>query len=94
MKVLNKIEKQRQVECNCGAVLGYTIEDVKTGAFGCAYVVCPECYKEVDIDDDDLNKKITVDNVEFPKDFSNCKDASDVCNVRINGWIKGGAAYA
>ena len=59
-----------EVECKrCGSLLRVERSDAHTGALGCAYVTCPVCMEEIEIDQDDWDKRITKDNLEFPRDF-------------------------
>lgn len=64
------INKTYQVDCDtCGCIFECEKEDVFTGAYGCAYAVCPCCGERAYIEDEDLEKNITPENLVYPDDF-------------------------
>lgn len=81
MKVLDERTENR-VKCyGCGANLLFDKLDVKTGAYGAAYVDCPVCGYEVLIDDEKFDKELNSTNIEFPKDFAHTYSKNCTVNV-------------
>lgn len=72
----------RKIVCeHCGSELEYDKNDMKIGVFGCAFLNCPLCNNEIDIDEAGID--LTIDNVEFPTHFyrtSEDNGAVDCCN--------------
>jgi hypothetical protein len=85
MKILNKKVHNNVAKCDCGTELEYTKEDVQTGEFGCAYIICPEC--QTDILLNEYCKLLTIDNVEYPKDFANFGDGKVLSDTEIQEYI-------
>lgn len=59
----------RQKCGSCGCEFEYQKEDIDHGAFGCAYVVCPECSSKGNIEIED-DFELTAENVKFPQHFA------------------------
>ena len=74
----------RKILCECcGSELEYEKEDIRIGAFGCAYIDCPLCDSDNALYDGDCELTLTKDNVEFPAHFwHTCveRGAVDCCN--------------
>lgn len=86
-KKVKIIEKSKQIQCNCGTTLEYDDIDIKTGAYGFPYVVCPKCEQQIEIDNEPY-KKITTENINFPDDFYYFGDGFHMKDNEINEWIK------
>ena len=83
----------RDVDCpKCDMRFELFKEDVTTGALGYAYMKCPACEEKIYTDDlgmdDSWNKTITSENIEFPKDFSDCENAVKVSDEETTKRIK------
>lgn len=94
MRVLNKpvINNLYRETCDkCGAELEFSQEDIFSGAFGCAYVLCPVCNNSVwagQATEDGLGKTLTVENISFPQDFADSGNAVKIGDEEINEIIK------
>lgn len=72
----------------CNARLEFEPSDVQTGEFGCGYIVCPECGHKIYLDDPKFDKKVTHDNIKFPKDFWHMdKNAVEISDEEIQRWV-------
>ena len=93
---VNPYPRKALCEC-CGSELEYEESDVKIGAFGCAYVVCPLCDSNSFVYDSEKEVTLTKDNVKFPTHFwHTCKEngAVDVCNnEEIKKRIRNGIEF-
>jgi hypothetical protein len=85
MKIIE--QKSKQIQCNCGTTFEYDDIDIKTGAYGFPYVVCPKCEQQIEIADEPY-KKISKENINFPDDFYYFGDGFHVEDNQINEWIK------
>lgn len=75
-------------ECGyCGTVFEYEREDVRTGAYGCAFVECPHCGEEIDTSNEGCEKKLTQKNLVYPDDFFICKNAVEISDEKVRGMI-------
>lgn len=88
----------RMMYCDgCASELEYEEEDVKTGAFGCACVICPLCGESNFIDESEKVITLTKDNVEFPTHFYHTSvetGAVDLCdNKNVRDAIRKGINY-
>ncbi len=86
--------KIQQIEANtyprktlcehCSSELEYEKNDIRVGAFGCAYIDCPLCGGEICLyDESDNELTLTRYNIEFPTHFwHTCSErgAVDCCN--------------
>lgn len=54
---------------HCASELQYEEDDIEIGMYGCAFVRCPCCGREIYIDDEEHNLVLTMDNIEFPTHF-------------------------
>lgn len=78
-----------RIRCeNCQSVLDVEQQDIKTKGLGIAFVTCPVCGKETTDGLDDFDKNLTVDNIEFPKDFFSFKDGVELNSDEIKTYIK------
>lgn len=94
MKILynpnEKKEATYKISCdNCKAELEATINDLKYGEFGCAYVTCPCCTNNTYIDEAD-GLILTKDNIEFPDHFFKFSKSSEIDSNEVKQWIKTG----
>ena len=79
-----KIYKQMCDEC-C-AELEFEYEDTYEGALGARYIKCPECNREVLIEEIE-GLALTQHNIEFPKHFFG-PDGVDISNDEIQKWVR------
>ena len=88
MRVINKIEENgKPAECLCGAELEYLPSDMHEGAYGCMYITCPVCEKEILLDDEDP-VELTAETLEWPKHFSLPADTDvKVTDATIQRWM-------
>jgi len=88
LKVINRNDTAYYATClKCSAELEFTKEDVSTGEFGCAYVTCPVCGEKVNIENEELYKKLTIDNIQFPQDFHYGENAVHIKDEEVNKFI-------
>lgn len=79
----------RQITCeNCGSELEIETDDIKIGAYGCAYVRCPVCGNDISNGLDDKDKDVTIDNIVFPDNFASYKDGIDFPNEEVTRRVK------
>jgi len=87
-RVMKNHPKGKQARCErCNALLEYLNEDVETGAFGCAYVVCLNCGHKTYLDEEE-GKLLTIKNIKFPKDFTDHGEGINIDDIEINEWVK------
>lgn len=86
MKILNRKIHNKTVICDCGTELEYSNEDIITGQFGCAYIVCPECQSSIWLENEE-GKTLTINNIEYPKDFSKYGDGNILFDYEIQMLI-------
>lgn len=102
LKILkNNFTKKREVldrkkTCSeCKSVFEYDDEDVTIGALGCAFVICPCCGEEVDIEEKEVT--LTKDNVQFPQHFfrfdPKCDSETLVTNEEVKKHIQRAITY-
>lgn len=87
----NNTGKTYRVTCNdCGCVFDCEKEDVSTGEYGCPYAICPSCGERAYFDCEEIEKKITLDNLVYPDDFwvSGKDTAYHVSDDEVRGMIK------
>lgn len=72
-----------QIDCDtCGCILHFSAPDLVTGEYGCAFITCPQCGTKTAVPDKRFEKRITADNVEYPKDFSSNDDVKSTKEVQ------------
>lgn len=79
----------------CDSQLGYDDNDLKYGAYGCAYIKCPLCGCS-NILDDEEPLKLTIDNVNFPTHFDHFSEKAGALSIpeeTINQCIRKGIKY-
>lgn len=90
IKVLKKnaeVPKIYHQMCDdCAAELEFEYEDTYEGALGARYVRCPECSREVSIDEIE-SKALTPETIEFPKHFFE-PSGVDIPNEEIQKWVR------
>lgn len=95
-KYIEPYPRKMMCEC-CESELEYEKSDIKIGAFGCAYIICPLCGSKNFLDDGENELTLTRDNIEFPTHFwHTCKEngAVDRCNnIEVRNDIKRGIEY-
>ena len=79
----------REITCEyCQSELEYEESDVRVGKNGWAFIDCPLCGKEVFLDDNEKELKLTKDNIKFPTHFwhtsteTGAVDCCDTVNIR------------
>lgn len=53
----------------CESELECEESDISIGEYGCAYFHCPICGKDSFIDNEDIDLKLTIENLKFPAHF-------------------------
>ena len=80
--------KGKQTRCEkCNALFEHLKEDIETGAFGCAYVICLNCGYKIYLDEE-AGKTLTRKNIKFPKDFTDHGEGINIDDIEINEWVK------
>ena len=91
MKILNESEKK--VRCKCGKLLEYDEGDIHWDNVSSRhYIECPNCYVIIFIEAEAESKYPTINNFEFPQDFTYYSDAS-ADNKTVNQYIKFGIMH-
>ena len=79
----------RRFKCeNCESELEYDKSDVVIGEYGCAFLKCPLCNYRNDLFDEDLEFRLTKDNVQFPKHFHHTSKESGAVDTCNNEYVK------
>lgn len=78
---------------HCGSIIELESEnDFHEGYLGMMYFKCPCCKKEACVDHPDLDKKVTIDNLNFPDNFwhfdSTDGDGVHVQDKEVTDYIK------
>lgn len=93
---MNKPMKESyKITCeNCESELEITEDDIESyGFLGISYVTCPICGKSTATDIEELDKKITLDNMVFPDNFYSFGNGVPLSPEDINRYIKNGVKY-
>jgi hypothetical protein len=62
-------EERHTCSCSvCNAILEFEPSDIRYGAFGCAYIICPKCHNTIELYEYD--KELTIDELRFPLHYS------------------------
>lgn len=98
MKIIKNVDAHdawvRVVDCEwCGTTLEIARADLKPGANGVPYVICPECGNKMPVYDDEVFKRITKDNICFPEDFYSFMGGKDITPSEIQEWIAKAVCY-
>lgn len=74
-------------ECeHCESVILVNKEDIEYGEYGLCYCTCPVCGERMQVINEAWEKKLTIENLEYPKDFNYCNfdDNDEGIKRRIN----------
>lgn len=96
MKIIKRNIKEWKTTADCercGSVLEVTKGDLKPGASGVPYVICPICGDEVPIFDDEVLKTVTKNNIVFPDDFYDFTNGKDIEPKEIQERIERAISY-
>lgn len=82
-----------EVTCySCRSRLEVLPDEIKHGAFGTSYVICPVCGEVIEMDDYD-DFVLTADNLVYPDHFANWQTGELLDNESITRYIKDGIDY-
>ena len=73
---------------HCTHPIAFTLDDVKYGEYGCAYIECPHCGERTFVLNGDLDLSLTKDNFKYPQHFADFSDAVRVPDEDIEIMCK------
>ena len=79
----DEVKQEYEIVCpHCNSKLAYYNTDIRDCYEG-AYIVCPCCQKDIDLDEIP-----TAETIQYPKDFFSYADGVPIKDDEINKWVK------
>ena len=79
----DEVKQEYEIVCpHCNSKLAYYNTDIRD-CYESAYIVCPCCQKDIDLDEIP-----TAETIQYPKDFFSYADGVPIKDDEINKWVK------
>lgn len=72
----------------CKRQVAFTLDEVKYGEYGCAYIECPFCGRRTFVLNGDLDLSLTKDSFKYPQHFADFSDAVHISDEEIERTCK------
>ena len=80
----DEVKQEYEIVCpHCNSKLAYYNTDIRD-CYESAYIVCPCCQKDIDLDE----ILLTAETIQYPKDFFSYADGVPIKDDEINKWVK------
>jgi len=73
---------------NCENPVAFTLDKIKYGEYGCAYIECPRCGERTFVRNGEFDLTLTKDNFKYPQHFADFSEAVRIPDEEIERMCK------